>query len=47
MLRLPRFDFLTPATPRDAALLLRDAGTAMLVAGGTDLLRAAPICSRR
>jgi 4-hydroxybenzoyl-CoA reductase subunit beta len=37
MLRLPRFDFLTPATPRDAALLLRDAGTAMLVAGGTDL----------
>jgi 4-hydroxybenzoyl-CoA reductase subunit beta len=37
MLRLPRFDFLTPATPRDAAVLLRDAGTAMLVAGGTDL----------
>ena len=37
MLRLPRFDFLTPATPRDAALLLRDAGTSMVVAGGTDL----------
>lgn len=37
MLRLPRFDFLTPATPRDAALLLRDAGSAMVVAGGTDL----------
>jgi 4-hydroxybenzoyl-CoA reductase subunit beta len=36
MLRLPRFDFLTPTTPRDAAVLLRDAGTAMLVAGGTD-----------
>lgn len=37
MLRLPRFDFLTPRTPREAALLLRDAGTAMIVAGGTDL----------
>lgn len=37
MLRLPRFDFLTPATPRDAAILMRDAATAMIVAGGTDL----------
>jgi 4-hydroxybenzoyl-CoA reductase subunit beta len=37
MLRLPRFDFLEPRTPRDAALFLRDAGTAMIVAGGTDL----------
>ena len=37
MLRLPRFDFLAPQTPRDAAILMRDAGTAMIVAGGTDL----------
>ena len=37
MLRLPRFDLLTPQTPRDAAILMRDAGTAMIVAGGTDL----------
>ena len=37
MLRLPRFELLSPATVRDAATMLRDAGTAMIVAGGTDL----------
>ena len=38
MLRLPRFNYLRPATARDAARMAADLGPrAMFVAGGTDL----------
>jgi 4-hydroxybenzoyl-CoA reductase subunit beta len=37
MLRLPRFELLSPRTVRDAAAMLRDSPGSMLVAGGTDL----------
>src|SRR3954470_21313281 len=40
MMRLPRFEFRSPRSVQEAADLLAaaDPGTAMLVAGGTDLL---------